>query len=99
MYHFGSLPLQEEKIHASLLVFLHLDPLNVGVDILMKRSAKDLSVGIEQGTGTQIWQCQFNQLSPHVMIRDSGIPPGLEIRVFIITFFAPALFPDLFLSR
>jgi hypothetical protein len=55
MYRFGSLPLHEEKFHhASLLMILHSDPLNVHFDFLMRRSVGNSTVAIEQRMGIQI---------------------------------------------
>jgi hypothetical protein len=55
MYHFRSLPLHEKKFrHASLLMILHLDPLNVHFNVLMGQSVGDSTVAIEQRMGIQI---------------------------------------------
>jgi hypothetical protein len=55
MYHFGSLPLQEETFHhASLLMILHFDPLNGYFDFLMGQSLGNSTVAIEQRMEIQI---------------------------------------------
>jgi hypothetical protein len=48
IYRFGSFPLQEEKFHhASFLMILHFDPLNLRFDLLMGESVGNSTVAIE----------------------------------------------------
>jgi hypothetical protein len=55
MYHFGSLPLQEEKFyHAPFLMTLNFDPVKVRVDFLMGQSLGNSTVAIEQRMEIQI---------------------------------------------
>jgi hypothetical protein len=55
IYRFGSFPLQEAKFHhASFLVILLFDPLNLRFDFLMGRSVGNPTVAIEQRIAIQI---------------------------------------------
>jgi hypothetical protein len=55
MYHFESLPLQEEKFHhASFLVILNFVPVKVPFDFLMGQSLGNSTVAIEQRMEIQI---------------------------------------------
>jgi hypothetical protein len=55
MYHFGSLPLQEEKSHhASFLMILNFDPVKVRFDLLKGQSLGNSTVAIEQRMEIQI---------------------------------------------
>jgi hypothetical protein len=55
MYHFGSLPLKEEKFHhASFLMILNFDPVNMRFDFLMGQSVGHSTVVIEQRMEIQI---------------------------------------------
>jgi hypothetical protein len=55
MYHFGSLPLQEEKSHqASFRLILSFDPVKVRFDFLMGQSLGNSTVAIEQRMEIQI---------------------------------------------
>jgi hypothetical protein len=55
MYHFGSLPLPEEKFHhASFLITLNFDPVKVRFDFLTGQSLGNSTVAIEQRMEIQI---------------------------------------------
>jgi hypothetical protein len=55
VYHFGSLPQQEEKSHhASLLMIRDFDLVNAHFDLLYGQSVGDSIVAIEQRMGLQI---------------------------------------------
>jgi hypothetical protein len=55
MYHFGPLPLQEEKFHqASFLMILNFDPVKVSFDFLIGPSLGNSTVAIEQRMEIQI---------------------------------------------
>jgi hypothetical protein len=55
MYHFGSLPLQEETFHdASFLMILNFDRVKVRFDFLMGQSLGNSTVAIEQRMEIQI---------------------------------------------